>query len=212
MGTTQASEVTIRSLAMVNKIKDELKSYPDQITTMEKVWNFSMKKYGQKRALGTRTILGEVDEKQADGKIFTKFQLGDYNWINYQDLNTKADHLGKGFRELGVKPKDKIVLYANTCSEWMTSAIAAFKHKPLSLPESSNGVKFSKFQDVLNLGSNSNVHAMPPSPSDTAIIMYTSGSTGVPKGVVLTHGNMVQALYCIIPTACDALGPQLPDD
>merc|ERR1719286_44367 len=33
--TTQASEVTIRSLAMVNKIKDELKSYPDQITTGE---------------------------------------------------------------------------------------------------------------------------------------------------------------------------------
>merc|ERR1712227_884869 len=214
--THQATEVTIRAVPMVNKIKDELKAQQgaDQITTMERVWNFSMKKYGTRKALGTRAVLGEVDEKQPDGKVFTKFQLGEYSWMNYQEVNSKAENLGKGFRELGMKPKDKIVLYANTCSEWMTSAIAAFKHsiavvtiytnlgeegvehgvsqtdasvivvsqelvprlqavlskcpsvkhvliisshKPVPTPDPVGGVKFHKFEDVVNLGSSSSV-------------------------------------------------------
>ncbi|KFM25131.1 Long chain acyl-CoA synthetase 7, peroxisomal [Auxenochlorella protothecoides] len=35
---------------------------------------------------------------------------------------------------------------------------------------------------------------VPPSPADTALINYTSGTTGMPKGVVLTHANIVASI------------------
>ncbi len=41
-----------------------------------------------------------------------------------------------------------------------------------------------------------------PTPEDVAEVMYTSGTTGQPKGVMLTHGNVIAACYAkteIIP-------------
>jgi acyl-CoA synthetase (AMP-forming)/AMP-acid ligase II len=41
----------------------------------------------------------------------------------------------------------------------------------------------------------------PPSPEDTALQLYSSGTTGLPKGVELSHRNLSQAMMDTVPEA-----------
>lgn len=48
---------------------------------------------------------------------------------------------------------------------------------------------------LIELGEKSTkTDAQLPTPHDTAIIMYTSGSTGMPKGVVMSHQNVLATM------------------
>jgi long-chain acyl-CoA synthetase len=45
-------------------------------------------------------------------------------------------------------------------------------------------IKIVSYDKVLELGTKNKVQPVPPSKNDTAIIMYTSGSTGIPKVLI----------------------------
>ncbi|KAL2974984.1 hypothetical protein AAZX31_14G134100 [Glycine max] len=60
----------------------------------------------------------------------------------------------------------------------------------------------TSFAKVVKLGSENSVDADLPLSADVAVIMYTSGSTGLPNGVMVTHGNVLatlSALMTIVP-------------
>lgn len=49
------------------------------------------------------------------------------------------------------------------------------------------------YEELRKLGEENMVDANPPKPDDLYCIMYTSGSTGLPKGACLTHRGVVSA-------------------
>uniref|UniRef100_A0A1A8GGI9 Long-chain-fatty-acid--CoA ligase n=2 Tax=Nothobranchius korthausae TaxID=1143690 RepID=A0A1A8GGI9_9TELE len=53
------------------------------------------------------------------------------------------------------------------------------------------GVHVQALQEVEALGREHYRKPIPPAPDDLSIVCFTSGTTGNPKGVMLTHGNVV---------------------
>lgn len=53
--------------------------------------------------------------------------MGDYKWKSFSEVDHLATSFGKGLRELGNKPRENVVIFAETRAEWMISAHGCFK-------------------------------------------------------------------------------------
>ena len=54
--------------------------------------------------------------------------MGEYHWENYETVFTRICNFGSGILALGQKPRNKLVIFAETRAEWMIAAQACFKY------------------------------------------------------------------------------------
>jgi len=140
------------------------------LNTMEKVFSHVVGKFNDRQCLGTREILGEEKEVQPNGKVFAKFNLGDYHWRSYRDFGDQAEKFGRGLREIGVESKARVVMFAESRAEWMISAYACFQHS------------MSIVTLYTNLGDDGITHGLSETEVSTVICSWE------------THGKLLQVL------------------
>lgn len=125
MITNDETSLTYRTIEPPREVHVQM--LQANIDTLEKMFHYVTRSHSTKRCLGTRQILSEEDEVQPNGRIFKKYNMGEYKWKNFIEAERTAASFGRGLRECGQQPRQNIVIFAETRAEWMMAAHGCFK-------------------------------------------------------------------------------------
>uniref|UniRef100_A0A0K0EST5 long-chain-fatty-acid--CoA ligase n=1 Tax=Strongyloides stercoralis TaxID=6248 RepID=A0A0K0EST5_STRER len=247
-----------RHVDSIDKLQTELF---DNCPTLGHIWNKYCELYEELPCFGTREIITTENEKQADGRMFQKAELGYYEWMSFGEVDEKITNLANALALLDLPPKTHVVIFAETRAEWMITAQACFRSGypvitvyatlgeeavTYAIKESEGRVLFTtsahldlikrivrdidsvehviyfedRFSPSINdpkkqetikelkntfkrcdlwddfeeMGNGMKRELEKVKGDDVCMIMYTSGTTGNPKGVVLSHKNIIAAV------------------
>lgn len=94
-----------------------------------------------------------------------------------------------------VEDDTKVNQILDKCPRTLRTMITVKPIRPATLQRARNrGVEIVTFLDVERLGASSSHAEVPPQPSDLCTVCYTSGTMGNPKGVMLSHANVVASI------------------
>lgn len=227
-------------------------------------WRDIVKVHNEEKEI-TKTVGGkQVTEK----KNWNYFELSDYKYLTYKELDQKVKFAGSALRETGVEKGKMFNIFSSTSVNWqvmanacasqsitfataydslgeeglahsitepsvfglftnasLLSTVAAIVSKTPSLKVliydgeekdikkgslekiKEAGVEVHRFEEFLKLGEENPHEAVKPGPQDVATIMYTSGSSGAPKGCVITHENVVSCVAGVMTVLGDLITP-----
>jgi long-chain acyl-CoA synthetase len=106
------------------------------IATVYDILVRSARKFGDADAVGTRKVLDTHTEtkkvKNGQGELvdkkWTYYELSDYHYISFNELERRALRVGAAMRKAGLKRNDRIEIYAATSAFWFT--VAHGKNRP----------------------------------------------------------------------------------
>lgn len=147
--------------------------------------------------------------------------MSDGNSLSYGELNRRANQLARRLRERGVVRGDRVALLTERSLDLVTGLLAILKAGAAYVPidpalpaervaflaaNSGCRVVLAELRTAFGLNLPSEIVALddeaqfigedgnlaePCADGDLAYAIYTSGSTGLPKGVMITHGNLI---------------------
>jgi long-chain acyl-CoA synthetase len=133
------------------------------------------------------------------------------NQFNYSNLWNRIQHHSQTLKTAGIQPKDRIVIQTNIktidhvammIAAWDSNAVVASlsaNPHPSIIPKIKPTLTMDSFgsihshENLVQKNIKNNIH----DEQDPCLILFTSGSTADPKGVVLSHKNIVSNLQMI---------------
>lgn len=181
-GEETESTVTYHSTQEPTAVNRDIRRY--NLNTMEKIFSHVVGRHNERQALGTREIISEDKEVQGDGKVHIKYNLGGYNFITFREFGDMAEKFGRGLREMGIKPKERVVLFSESRADWMVAAYGCFQHS------------MSIVTLYTNLGDDGIIHGV--SETEVSTILCSYETYGKLVHVLLKHKDEVPYLKHIV--------------
>ncbi len=121
----------------------------------------------------------------------------------YAETASQARAFSAYLKASGIGPGEKIIIYAENRPEWLFALwgaiLAGVVVVPIDYRSAADFVE--RVKKIVNArlvytgepfrGDPNNVQVFPATSATTAEIIFTSGATAEPKGVIITHGNIL---------------------
>ncbi len=166
-------------------------------------------------------LFHELFEEQSIKRPYAIAVVYNEKKLTYGEVNTRANQLARLLRSRGVKPDTIVGIMLERSVELIVCALAVIKaggaylpldpayprerisymaensgmHMLLTQPEFMEEAFFAGeviniFNEEIFMGTSSNLVSV-NKPEDLMYIIYTSGTSGLPKGVMVEHGNVI---------------------